>query len=387
MVHHNPYPSLFTDNNDDPTNRLKISAACSFAGFETMNDKVLKEMNERAKSIMTHTELSPAKPVNTTALAAAAAVSRTSPRNVRHKRFSSIHRKVFSKMSSIESHFSVRPETDAKDNGKRVDKMPLSSPAKRRRMDPSLIVHMTGPRKVSEEAQVVNTTKSKRISEENDKIKPGRPSEERRSSSGRSSGQKSSREDLRVGIHVAARNDVSWGEPPQTHRARFARNKLSTEDLSPPEVRLRHSVSARSLRTPAKVDRLLKTLPELPPGQATAPHQTERMLRSLPSTTSLPKLLITPAGTAIGNSPSMRSIKDQTHSSSLSSGSRIPRSTTLQSMKSIDNMKTPANSAPKHIAAERLLRAKTMARSSPNLKLQTSAKLPVPRPLPRPPWR
>lgn len=88
---------------------LQESNAFRLAGFETINDKVLREMNERAKGIAQKfdTPGSPTRTQTTSSLAAQAASNSRSPRKG-HKRYSSIHRRQFAKMDSIANHYAVK---------------------------------------------------------------------------------------------------------------------------------------------------------------------------------------------------------------------------------------------------------------------------------------
>uniref|UniRef100_A0A060TCZ0 ARAD1B19690p n=1 Tax=Blastobotrys adeninivorans TaxID=409370 RepID=A0A060TCZ0_BLAAD len=87
---------------------LQESNAFRLAGFETINDKVLREMNERAKGIAQKFD-TPGSPTRTqtSSLAAQAASNSRSPRKG-HKRYSSIHRRQFAKMDSIANHYAVK---------------------------------------------------------------------------------------------------------------------------------------------------------------------------------------------------------------------------------------------------------------------------------------
>jgi hypothetical protein len=191
--HRSLYPSLPSVSNEDSTStdttdssmssRLALSSAFKFGGFETINDQVLKEMNERAKrecwihlkirksqltpeimegdvqrdgtfgvNPMTPTSFRSRKrtgvttPISgTRSQAAIVASSVRSPTSRRtHKRYSSIHRRNFAKMDSIASHYSVqanKDQQDVSDSTKSGDKragdeaVKSTSPLKKRRTE------------------------------------------------------------------------------------------------------------------------------------------------------------------------------------------------------------------------------------------------------------
>lgn len=122
--------SATTDNNATTSHAgansnklLQESKAFRFGGFETINDKVLREMNERAKNIINTSEPIPAPeaaPVNRnyeqipTILASSHGQHEpdigisAAAEDANKKRYTSIHSRRFAKMDSITSHYAAK---------------------------------------------------------------------------------------------------------------------------------------------------------------------------------------------------------------------------------------------------------------------------------------
>lgn len=152
--------------------RLHVSKAYTLANYETVNDKVLREMNERARGIVTTSKDSPSKKdttgyhysppspskapysshsrttsnTSTASIASAAAVAAKSPRvKGHHKRYSSVHRRQFAKMDSIANHYTLnnraaaaakqQASPDSKRRAENCGNQLSNSAMKRRRTD------------------------------------------------------------------------------------------------------------------------------------------------------------------------------------------------------------------------------------------------------------
>ena len=107
-----------------PSKSLQESKAFRFGGFETINDKVLREMNERAKKIISTTETAPItnQSFSNNSHQDPPSIPRPSLRqhertpsmpasdldSADQKRYSSIHSRRFAKMDSITSHYAAK---------------------------------------------------------------------------------------------------------------------------------------------------------------------------------------------------------------------------------------------------------------------------------------
>jgi hypothetical protein len=107
-----------------PNKSLQESKAFQFGGFETINDKVLREMNERAKKIISTTEAAPIPDESSSNSnyqdlptipgsplrqhERTASMSTSDIDSAGKKRYSSIHSRGFAKMDSITSHYAAK---------------------------------------------------------------------------------------------------------------------------------------------------------------------------------------------------------------------------------------------------------------------------------------
>ncbi|CAN6645048.1 hypothetical protein TRVA0_020S02696 [Trichomonascus vanleenenianus] len=117
-------------NNMEYCKILDTSNAFKLKGFETINDKILQEMNARAKSIVEEQQKEkPPAGGNTTGAIAADVASASTPRRKgnHHRRFSSLHRQQFSRMDSIMGHYSLQKQHERRPRPNDILRSPVRS--------------------------------------------------------------------------------------------------------------------------------------------------------------------------------------------------------------------------------------------------------------------